>query len=294
MAINSLRNIFSPRNLGTAVGILDLLRNRNRGRHPEPEYAAKGFQGDRDGAKERFSLNKFISKINDDSISGLWQPSRFVVKIIPGGNTSKIIRDNVENMTFLCNSAALPGIQIITSDHRRQNMGTFDRRPFGVQATDIPLTFMLDSRGTIQTLFRDWTNQIVNYSFKKGEHKPTRGKHLFEVGYRDEYLCEIDIHCLEQKQKNIITYHLYEAFPMQVGDVTAAWSETDSFGVLPVQFTFRTFDINVEEIGSEDKPSAATTAGDNSTRDSSAPTLGTAKQDTIQTGLSGSSVPIPR
>jgi len=287
MAINALRNIFSPRNLGTAVGILDLLRNRNKGRHPEPEFAGEGFQGNRDGAKERFSLNKFIAKINDTSISGLWQPSRFVVKIIPGGNTSKFIRDNVENMTFLCNSAALPGIQIITSDHRRQNMGTFDRRPFGVQVTDIPLTFMLDSRGTIQTLFRNWTNQIVNYSFKNGEHKPTNGKHLFEVGYRDEYLCEVLIHCLDQKQENIITYHLYEAFPMQVGDVTAAWAETDSFGVLPVQFTFRTFDINVEEVGSIDKASVAKNATVDPTRDSSAATLGTAKQETIQVGLSG-------
>ena len=73
-------------------------------------------------------------------------------------------------MTFLCSSAALPGVQIITSDHIRQNMGTFDRRPFGVQVTDIPLTFMLDQRGTIQDLFRTWTNDIVNYQYNNGEH----------------------------------------------------------------------------------------------------------------------------
>jgi len=247
-----MANIFNQSNLGTAVGILDLLRNRGRGRHPEPEFAAKGFQGDRDGGKAKFSLNNFIAKINDVKIGGLWQPNRFVVRIGPSGKVTKFIHDNVENMSFLCNSAALPGIQIITSDHRRRMLHKDDRRPFGVQVTDIPLTFMLDSRGTIQTLFRNWTNQIVNYSFKNGEHKPTNGKHLFEVGYRDEYLCEVLIHCLDQKQENIITYHLYEAFPMQVGDVTAAWSETDSFGVLPVQFTFRTYDIKVEEVGSND------------------------------------------
>ena len=59
----------------------------------------------------------------------------------------------------------LPGVQIITSDHRRQNMGTFDRRPFGVQVTDIPLTFMLDNDGYVLKLFNDWTNSIVNYDF---------------------------------------------------------------------------------------------------------------------------------
>jgi hypothetical protein len=127
-------------------------------------------------------------------------------------------------------------------------MGTFDRRPFGVQVTDIPLTFMLDQKGTVQELFRTWTNFIVNYSYKEGEHKAINGKHLFEIGYRDQYLCDIDIICLDQQQQNIITYHLYEAFPMQIGDVTTAWSETDSFGVLPVQFTFRTYDINKEEV----------------------------------------------
>jgi len=202
----------------------------------------------RDGGKARFSITKFISQISKDNLSGFWQPSRFIVRINPGPNTAPIVRGNVEDMTFLCSSAALPGVQIITSDHRRQNMGTFDRRPFGVQVTDIPLTFMLDQRGTVQQVFREWTNYIVNYSYKEGEHKTIDGKHLFEIGYRDQYLCDIDIICLDQQQQNIITYHLYEAFPMQIGDVTTAWSETDSFGVLPVQFTFRTYDINKEEV----------------------------------------------
>jgi len=201
-----------------------------------------------DGYQDRFSLNKFVAKINDTQLGGFWQPNRFMVKILPGNNTAPIIRKNIQNMTFLCSSAALPGIQIITSDHRRQNMGTFDRRPFGVQATDIPLTFMLDQSGTIQRLFRKWTNYIVNYSYKRGEHGKIGDKQLYEIGYRDQYLCEVEISCLNQKQDNIITYHLYEAFPMQIGDVTAAWAETDSFGVLPVQFTFRTYDINIEKV----------------------------------------------
>jgi len=221
---------------GTAVGILDILLDRSS-----------------KGNNARFSLNKFSAKLADPHIASLWQPSRFCVKIYPGTNASAQVRNNIENMTFLCNSAALPGVQIITSDHRRQNMGTFDRRPFGVQVTDIPLTFMLDGAGVIQSLFRNWTNDIVNYSYKGGEHLQTdnNDKYLFEVGYKKDYACEVDIFCLDVKQENIIIYHLYEAFPMQVGDVTAAWSETDSFGVLPVQFTFRTHDISLEPIGTK-------------------------------------------
>ena len=261
---------------GTAVGVLDILLNR--------------FGGSR-GNNARFSLNKFRAKLNDSGINGLWQPNRYVVEIHPRAAAHPMVADKVRDMKFLCNSAALPGIQIITSDHRRQNMGTFDRRPFGVQATDIPLTFFIDQKGVVLSMFRAWTNHIINYSYTKGEHGRDRfaDKGLFEVGYRDEYLCDIDIFCLDQKQENIIIYHLYEAFPMQVGDVTTAWAETDNIGLLPVQFTFRTYDITYQQI------SAATETADTRSRNLSVDTesgtvqngsaVDTSPTQPIQTGL---------
>ena len=259
---------------GTAVGIADILLNRFRG----PS-----------GNDARFSLNKFKAKLNDTNINGLWQPSRFVVRILPREGTSSYVRKNIENLSFLCNSAALPGIQIITSDHRRQNMGTFDRRPFGAMVTDIPLTFFVDQRGMVQSLFNNWTNSIVNYSYANGEHGKENGRGLFEVGYREEYLCDMDIYCLDVKQENIIRYHLYEAFPMQVGDVTAAWAEGDSFGVLPVQFTFRTYDVQSEAVGTESSESNSIPAAKIDKVDERRPQLGTETPPaTIQTGLATS------
>ena len=267
---------------GTAVGVADILLNRFRG----PS-----------GNDSRFSLNKFKAKLNDSNINGLWQPSRFVVRIHPRDGADSFVRKNVENMSFLCNSAALPGIQIITSDHRRQNMGTFDRRPFGAMVTDIPLTFFIDQRGLVQGLFNSWTNSIINYSFANGEHGTEGGKHLFEVGYRDDYLCDMDIYCLDVKQENIVRYHLYEAFPMQVGDVTTAWSETDSFGVLPVQFTFRTYDVQAEAIGTEGSESSSrpfAKAGKlGKHQDKTRPRLGTTKGGTASTGIGGRPITLP-
>jgi hypothetical protein len=238
---------------GTAVGIWDILRNRGRGRHPEPDYAPQGIQGQRKGRNAKFSLDEFTGRING-TYNGLWQSNRYAVKITPKnpnlGWWRKMFiesKGHMSDLTFLCNSASLPGIQIITSDHRRQNFGTFDRRPFGVMATDIPLTFMLDNNGFILDLFNTWTQNIVNYSYKKGEHGTINGGRLFEIAYRDDYLCEIDISTFDQTQTEIHTYHLYEAFPMQVGDITTAWAENDQFAVLPVQFTFRTYDISKQQ-----------------------------------------------
>jgi hypothetical protein len=270
---------------GTGVGILDILLSRGRGsnlpddhspttpgsqerttaRHsafdphhgiPADPNQTSGRQGTMDGRKPRFSLNQFTSRIHKKE--GLFQANRYAVRIFPKDPTQawwkRIFKEaggSIEDLTFLCNSASLPGVQIITSDHRRQNMGTFDRRPFGVQVTDIPLTFMLDNQGFILELFNSWTNTIVNYGkdIRAEDDRDTdHNKALFEVNYRDDYLCKVEIHTYDQTTKQINVYHLNEAFPMQVGDVTAAWSETDQFGVLPVQFTFRTYEIERKKI----------------------------------------------
>ncbi len=102
-------------------------------------------------------------------------------------------------------------------------------------------------------LFNDWTNVIINYSNPKNsnfgsdmmEHGKDRyGKGLFEVAYREDFISTVHITTFDQQQKNIVQYRLFEAFPMQVGDVTAAWAETDQFATLPVQFTFRNYTVH--------------------------------------------------
>jgi len=65
-------------------------------------------------------------------------------------------------------------------------------------------------------------------------------------------LCTIKITCFDHSANEIIQYTLHEAFPIQVGDTTVAWSETDSFSILPVQFTFRTFMSNQIPVPSVD------------------------------------------
>ena len=239
---------------------------------------ASGFfgQGNRKGENADFkgmNLNKFISLT--DKQGGLYKPNLFVVEILPGdgfwarpnpaaakANGARMVGalqggglsqptpkpapiEELDTLRFLCNSASLPGVQIITSDHRRQNQGTFDRRPFGVQVTDIPLTFMLDNKGDVLRFFNNWTQNIIHYQNPGDEHAVTpSGAQLFEVEYRKKYLCAIRITCFDHNSNEVVQYTLYEAFPIQVGDITVAWSETDSFSILPVQFTFRTYMTN--------------------------------------------------
>ena len=222
----------------------------------------------RDGGHSAYNVGKFLSEINQTN--GLYKPNLFFVEIFPknpqawwagfGGAVS------MEPFRFLCNSASLPGIQILASDHRRQNFGSMDRRPYNVQTTDIPLTFFIDGQGYVPGFFQAWARNVINFDYTHGEHSEAaaHGAQLFETSYRDRYLCTIKINCLTgagfadgsgsqlgRTNANVgfklMEYTLHEAWPLQIGDVTTAWSETDTFATLPVQFTFRTYDTLVRQ-----------------------------------------------
>lgn len=234
MAIHIPRNIFKHSNLGTATGILDILMKHG---------------GNREGAKSKFSIARLSSQLN--ALDGLYRSNLYEVTIsVAQSWWAPLNLQNNEQLTFLCNSATLPGVQILASDHRRQSFGPFDRRVFGVQITDIPLTFMLDNKGFILSFFQNWMNNIVYYSPEDEHSMQVHTKaQKFEVNYRDNYECKIQIRTFDHTAQEIITYTLFEAFPFQLGDVSVAWAETDAFSLLPVQFTFRNYTTNRQPAG---------------------------------------------
>ena len=132
-----------------------------------------------------FSLNEFLSHIT--SHDGLYKQSLYLVEILPHKDASWLTNKigDSKKLSLFFNSASLPGAQVLSSDHRRQTYGTFDRRPFGIQVTDIPITFFVDNAGYILTFFNDWFNNIINYNVGMGEHATSATKQqLFEVNYR--------------------------------------------------------------------------------------------------------------
>ena len=255
------------------------------------------FSG-RNGNKSFYNVERFSSELEKGY--GLFKPTLFFVEIaVPkwvsqlaapvrsGSNASATLGndgksadqaaadqgawtdDSNRRLMFLCSSANLPGVQILTSDYRRQGYGTFDRRPFGVQVTDIPLTFMLDNRGFVLKFFNQWANAIVNFDLRNGElGENALGQALYEIGYRDDYETKITITTLTGTQDpnqesglgndqgdrtlndsldgmgvKIVQYELQEAFPIQIGDTSVAWNAENQFATLPVQFTFRSYNI---------------------------------------------------
>jgi hypothetical protein len=210
----------------------------------------KGTQADFGGT----NLSGFISEVANKG--GLYKPNLFLVMIDPPKGLPFSDTEGKRQISYLCNSAALPGVQILSNDHRRQGYGPFDRRAFGVQVTDIPLTFFVDNSGHMLRFFHSWFDQIVHYHYgSSGKDGSGGGEHsvaqtssgdaqLFELGYRENYITKIHIYCFDHSGSKILHYILHEAYPIQMGDLTVAWAESDSYSILPIQFTFRTYDVN--------------------------------------------------
>jgi hypothetical protein len=193
------------------------------------------------GAKGQFGPGKLLATINQQN--GLYRNHHFAVTIAP---PSFLSGDsiNAEKISMLCNSSTLPGKQILASDHKRQQYGTFDRRAWGASFTDIPLTFYLDGRGDIVKFFYKWQQYIMNTVTQEGNNaESASGAMPFEAAYHENYSTTMELKAYDVKDNTILTYKFIEAWPFQVGDVTVAWAETDQFSLLPVQMTYRSYHI---------------------------------------------------
>lgn len=217
------------------------------------------------GPKGKFSVTNMTSALNQ--FSGLYKSHHFAVSIQPpafmsaaprplpwqaagmdGGATGvshpEPPRVNQEMITMLCNSASLPGKQILASDHKRQGYGTFDRRAWGASFTDIPLTFYVDGRSEIVKFFYKWQSEILATDTTAGPFGETnQGAMPFEAAYHEDYSTTMELTTYDVKDNVILKYRFVEAWPFQVGDVTVAWAENDQFSLLPVQMTYRSYTI---------------------------------------------------
>ena len=194
----------------------------------------------RDGGTQKFSVQNLKSKIS--SSNGVMRPNLFLAQV----TNPNCLAGNQAASNFLCSSATLPGKMITVQQHRRLGYGTEDRRITGAIMPDVTLTFYVGNDGQPLTYFNEWLENLFYTNGSKGTSgiSPRGGMPLFTVGYRESYVTPIDIIMYDDTQTAYLKYTLYEAFPMQIGDVALAWSDNDSFSSVAVNFTYRYYTLD--------------------------------------------------
>lgn len=169
-----------------------------------------------------FSISNFISEVN---IRGLARPNRFEVFILPpsglGGFTG-----SGRLVSLLCESASLPAMSVSTKPYRIY--GASYQRPVSSEfnGDGITLSFYIDNKMEVKSFFDAWMFKIVN-------------PNSFNVSYQREYVSQIKISQLDEKNNENYSIYLEDVFPRAVNMLDLNMGSTNQVHKLNVTFAYR-------------------------------------------------------
>jgi len=182
-------------------------------------------------------LNEFLSILHDDAYARL---NRFEVVIKPpkkiAGTAAAAQMNNpapfqldefagsgtTRHVSMKCSAITMPGRTFETApqEHYGPNRQVVNSAP---EFADIIATFqMVGTNGNDIKYFHAWQDMAVNTSD-------------FTVGYYDDYVGEVDIYLLDEKDQRKFGLRLEEAFPKVVDNVPLSM---DGSGIVDLNVTF--------------------------------------------------------
>lgn len=205
-----------------------------------------------------FEINKFRANILKN---GVVSGNRYLVKFYPfrvnGGNATlnKLVNSLNFDLTFRCENVLLPTVALLQEENiRRYGYGPVEKVPYGVQFSDVTLTFVEDQYSEINNFFYQWLNTIVNYEssgglMRRGVGRETLNEYsAYEVGYRDSYsMPQLTIETFDYSQKAVTAYTLYEVFPTDIQSVNLSYADENQ--ILKMTVTLAFTDMATEDRG---------------------------------------------
>lgn len=242
-----------------------------------------GFRSNR-RTGDGFKINEFTSRIG--KLGGLAHTSNFLVSIkappcmgggsirIPGGtvtsevngtvvNSTQIpgvggtvsnpeieqaLRGATDNLLFLCSAAAIPGVQIQTTDIQPYGYGTIERRPTAAFFNSARMNYYVDVSSTVYQFFTKWVNCIVNFNDDAVGTRTSSGAFFNEVRYKEEYATTITIYVYDSAGNNFLEVQLKDAFPIEIGQVNLTWGNYNSLAILPINISYSNWVSNYTPI----------------------------------------------
>jgi len=201
-----------------------------------------------------FSINEMLSAVN--SVGGLSKASKFMVTItrpttanVGRADRGPAVVGGAQNLSFLCDSAYLPGLGYQTDEIRMSGYGNVEKRPYATIFQDIPLTFYSDADGSVFKYFHAWMQSVFAFNDAANPNGTVKGLPLNSFQYPNEYYGIVEIiHMNEIKiekdsdrkiaDRTIVKYQLLEAYPIAIGDIQVDWNMQDQILKVPVTFAY--------------------------------------------------------
>lgn len=169
-----------------------------------------------------FSISNFISEVNT---RGLARPSRFEVFILPPPGLGSLTTSS-KFISLMCESASLPAMTVSTKPYRIY--GASYQRPISsdFNGDGITLSFYVDNLMEVKSFFDAWMFKVVN-------------PNSFNVSYQKDYISQIKISQLNEKNAESYSVYLEDAFPRAINLLDLNMGATNQVHKLNITFAYR-------------------------------------------------------
>jgi hypothetical protein len=201
-----------------------------------------------------FNINEFQAQV---ARKGLAKNNLFLTRISLPNTLSYLEQDiSTRELTFLCKSASIPGMNIDFAEFQPHGFGTHEKRPVDLKYGDLSLIFMVDSHFATMKFFKKWMQSIINFNSYDGYQQADRqGKLPYHFAYKEDYAATIEILVYSGHDASY-TYHYKfgNAFPIGIGQLDQSWENQGEVMTLPVGFAFDKFKADGVELGQVVQP----------------------------------------
>lgn len=206
-------------------------------------------------SKQFFDIASFFSEVlANDTLS----THSYLVTFAPfraGFRENQPLTDFVLNkrntLIMRCENIVLPTPSLLEEENiRRYGYGPVEKVPYGVQFSDVTMTWLVDGKSEIIDFMHQWMNTIVmhdspnisgtgtnignaSYRDNLNSYKP------YEVGYKDAYTNPIvRVYVYNRQQQTVTEYEMYDVFPMNIQSMNLSWADENQVQKLTVTFAY--------------------------------------------------------
>lgn len=179
-----------------------------------------------------FSISNFKSNVK------VTRPNLFYAEIdLPsvlgaGNPASGSVTYDTTKFQFRCEATEIPGRTIATTDD--QSYGPTTKFAYEVTYNDINLQIIASEDAAERKIFEKWMDYIVT---------PISDSNMYSGGfvkYYSNYAAgKVIMHQLKDDGTKIMTYTLYNAYPIQLSPMNLTWEESNTYQRFAVTMTYR-------------------------------------------------------
>lgn len=208
-----------------------------------------------------FNINSFRSEIiNNDALpshSYLVTFSPFRLGFAENQPLTDFVVNKRNTLVMRCENIILPTPSLLEEENiRRYGYGPVEKIPYGVQFSDVAITWLVDKKSEIIDFMHQWMNTIVmhdspnaNMSQSTGFRKGLGDYNPFEVGYKDGYANPIvRIYVYNRQNETVTEYEMYDVFPMNIQSMNLAWADENQLQRLTVNFAYTNMRVKAPQV----------------------------------------------